>query len=203
MPCEGIELENGARLIVCTRGRRLGPCSRCGAAAGVLCDFIVKRTKKRSRTCNAKLCARCAHHFGADRDLCPEHANLIRNAAVPSYLLDDASDFAMEIVADWLEQHPPMPCPCPRDLLCDRCRADSFAQLRGVAARRGEGWADDLVRTIYREQPWPTGSEKMLGIARRKVEDIATDLKLREELAAELARYAERRWCELRRSRAT
>lgn len=33
-------------------------------------------------------------------------------------------------------------CPCPRDALCERCRADLFAQLRGVAARRGEDWCD-------------------------------------------------------------
>jgi hypothetical protein len=85
-------------------------------------------------------------------------------------------------------------CPCPRDLLCDRCRADAFAQLRGVAARRGEAWAEDLALTVRRDQPWPDGSEKMHAIARRKVEDIATDIKLRDELALELARYAARRW---------
>jgi hypothetical protein len=42
-------------------------------------------------------------------------------------------------------------------------------------------------------QPWPQ-TERMLAIAAGKVEDLARDPKLLEMLAAELARWAAKRW---------
>ena len=78
--------------------------------------------------------------------------------------------------------------------LCDRCRADRFAQLRGVAACRGEVWAMDIARRRGRDVAWPTGSEAILAIARLKVDDLARDHELVEQLAGELVRWAERWW---------
>lgn len=83
---------------------------------------------------------------------------------------------------------------CSIDALCERCRADTFAQLRGVAACRGEVWAMELEKRIPRSEPWPSGSDKVLAIARLKVRDLTADAGLAELLAAELARWAERWW---------
>jgi hypothetical protein len=85
-------------------------------------------------------------------------------------------------------------CGCPSDALCTLCLDGRFAQLRGVAACRGEAWADDLAQTEYRNHPWPVGSEKMRTIARAKVADIARDPKLLEMLVDELVKWAEKRW---------
>ena len=88
-----------------------------------------------------------------------------------------------------------LPACCPdRAALCDRCIADVFAQLRGVAACRGEVWAMDLARRVPRTQPWPSGSDQVNAIARTKVADLARDPKLLERLAAELAKWAARWW---------
>jgi len=78
--------------------------------------------------------------------------------------------------------------------LCGRCRADRFAQLRGVAACRGEVWAMDIARRRGRDVAWPTGSEAILTIARTKVQDLGRDQLLLEMLAGELVRLAERWW---------
>jgi hypothetical protein len=68
-----------------------------------------------------------------------------------------------------------------------------FDNLRGTAACRGEAWAADVARRCRRDQPWPR-TERAAAIALRKVEDLARDPLLLELLAAELARWAERRW---------
>jgi len=78
--------------------------------------------------------------------------------------------------------------------LCDHCVVDTFAQLRGTAACRGEVWAMTLASRRPRSTPWPTGSEKVLAIARRKVRDLTKDDRLLECLAVELARWAARWW---------
>lgn len=83
---------------------------------------------------------------------------------------------------------------CTSARLCDLCCAGAYDQLRGVAARRGEAWAEDVARTVRRDQPWPTGSEKMFAIAMRKVEDLARDDRLRSLLATEAAAWAARWW---------
>ncbi|MBA3821275.1 MAG: hypothetical protein H0X17_20495 [Deltaproteobacteria bacterium] len=86
-----------------------------------------------------------------------------------------------------------MLCGCARVELCDRCVDDAFAQLRGVAACRGEVWAMDVARRCARTQPWPT-SERAQAIARRKVDDLASDARLTEKLAREVAHWAARWW---------
>lgn len=86
-----------------------------------------------------------------------------------------------------------MLCGCARDQLCDRCVDDAFAQLRGVAACRGEVWAMDVARRCPRAQPWPA-TERVRAIARRKVGDLSSDARLAERLAGELERWAARWW---------
>jgi hypothetical protein len=80
-------------------------------------------------------------------------------------------------------------CSCSRDALCDQCVDDGFAQLRGVAACRGEYWAAHLPAS---SRPW--NAAKAIAIARLKVADLARDPRLLERLAAELVRWAQRRW---------
>lgn len=84
-------------------------------------------------------------------------------------------------------------CECPSEALCPLCLDGRFSQLRGVAACRGEAWATAVALQTRSSSQWPT-TEKMLGIARRKVEDLARDPRLLEMLTAELARWAARRW---------
>lgn len=84
---------------------------------------------------------------------------------------------------------------CPIDNLCDRCVADGFAQLRGVAQNRGHFWAVDLeTRVRDRDQPWPNESEAVTRISLMKVEDLTRDPRLRLQLAGELVKAAARRW---------
>ncbi len=55
--------------LVCIKRPRPARCSVCKARPHTrLCDGPGKRPGK---TCNAKLCDRCAKHVGPDRDLCP------------------------------------------------------------------------------------------------------------------------------------
>jgi hypothetical protein len=86
-----------------------------------------------------------------------------------------------------------MLCSCARDQLCDRCVDDGFAQLRGVAACRGEVWAMDIAKQCPRARPWPC-TERARAIARRKVSDLCADQRLRSRLAGELERWAARWW---------
>jgi hypothetical protein len=86
-----------------------------------------------------------------------------------------------------------MLCGCARDALCDRCVEDAFAQLRGVAACRGEVWAMTVAKTCRRDRPWPC-TERSRAIARRKVDDLCADERLAARLADELARWAARWW---------
>lgn len=83
---------------------------------------------------------------------------------------------------------------CPRDRLCDRCLEDAFAQLRGVAACRGESWAREVAKKVPRELPWPSDSPKTAAIALRKVGDMSRDERLRGKLAAEIEAWAARWW---------
>jgi hypothetical protein len=83
---------------------------------------------------------------------------------------------------------------CPRDRLCDLCLAGAFDNLRGTAACRGEIWADRVSCSVPRSRAWPAHEGKAAAIALRKVEDLTRDDRRLEMLAAELARWAARRW---------
>jgi len=86
-----------------------------------------------------------------------------------------------------------MLCGCSRDQLCDRCVDDGFAQLRGVAACRGEVWAMAVAKQCRRDRPWPC-NERARAIARRKVSDLCADPRLATRLAGEVERWAARWW---------
>jgi hypothetical protein len=83
---------------------------------------------------------------------------------------------------------------CTRDQLCDRCLADALAQLRGVAACRGEYWARSVAGRHPRNGAWPGYDGRCARIAREKVEDLGRDARLREELARLCAEWAARWW---------
>lgn len=70
MTCESVGTPGGT-FVVCTRGKRWPMCSvpGCGARAPLLCDFPI--AKKKSGTCDAKLCERHAVAKGPDRHFCP------------------------------------------------------------------------------------------------------------------------------------
>lgn len=109
MGCERVEFDLGngekATAIVCTRGGRKARCKACGKREhAVLCDYPLAG-KKAGKTCDMKLCSACAQRVGPDRDLCPPHAKLVRDArveapAVVGPLLADPDPGAMLVVAD-------------------------------------------------------------------------------------------------------
>lgn len=77
MPCNPIsgQTPEGGRYFgfACTRGKRqanLGTCQTggCSAPAEILCDW-----PKDGKTCDRKVCRRCAHRVGPNKDYCPEH----------------------------------------------------------------------------------------------------------------------------------
>jgi hypothetical protein len=80
--------------------------------------------------------------------------------------------------------------------LCDRCVDDLFAQLGGVAACRGETWANSVMARVRTHEPWPE-TPKAWAIAQRRVEDLTRDQRLLARLTAEVAKYAARRWSQL------
>jgi hypothetical protein len=88
-------------------------------------------------------------------------------------------------------------CGCPRDHLCALCFQGAWDNLRGCAATRGEVWADDVARRVRareRLRPWPPHTARAADLARGKVDDLTRDPRLVEVRAAELARWASRRW---------
>ena len=85
-------------------------------------------------------------------------------------------------------------CGCEREQLCELCFLGAWDNLRGTAATRGEVWAMRVAERVSRSRPWPSGSDRVLEIARSKVVDLSRDPRLRERLALELARWAERWW---------
>lgn len=69
MACHHMKFADGTTAIICTReGRKY--CS-CGRAADLLCDWKVKTRK--SGTCDAPICRKCALEVGPDKHLCREH----------------------------------------------------------------------------------------------------------------------------------
>ena len=85
-------------------------------------------------------------------------------------------------------------CGCREDALCEICLDARFMQLKGVAAVRGERWADETAQWMSRDREWPEYSPKMLVIARLKIAELGRDPKLLEKLAMECARWAAKRW---------
>lgn len=71
MSCKTVQLEDGARAIVCSPARRKARCISCGKAADLLCDWKVKA--RRSGACDAPICTRCTHVPAPGKDLCPAH----------------------------------------------------------------------------------------------------------------------------------
>lgn len=69
MTCSVLQLENGARAIVCSGRRKPARCVGCGGQADLLCDW---RTP--DGTCDKPICANCSTSPAQDKDLCPEHA---------------------------------------------------------------------------------------------------------------------------------
>jgi hypothetical protein len=88
MGCEFINHGGGATAIICSRGQRVAVCSVCKARkSSKLCDYPL-RGRKAGKTCDAKLCERCAQQqaqqapfpgsrVGDTIDLCPAHAKLV------------------------------------------------------------------------------------------------------------------------------
>jgi hypothetical protein len=91
---------------------------------------------------------------------------------------------------------PPFGCACKRtEELCEQCRDESYATLRGVAAARGIFWCESLMRVMSLSREWPsTPTARMLAIAERRVADLARDVQLRAMLAAEFLAAAEHTW---------
>lgn len=83
---------------------------------------------------------------------------------------------------------------CARDLLCDRCLVDALAQLRGVAACRGEYWARTVADRRARRGRWPAYEGRCATIARDKVDDLGRDARLKDELARLCVEWAARWW---------
>lgn len=73
MPCEVIDIPGGGRAII-KRSRRPA-CQFCKQREHTkLCDFKIKvGDVGHSRTCDAKMCDRCATNVGRDLDYCPTH----------------------------------------------------------------------------------------------------------------------------------
>jgi hypothetical protein len=75
MPCQHTQVPGGF-VVVCTRGRpSRARCQVCKAGEHtLLCDAPL-RGAKTGKTCDRKLCDRCAVKVG-DLDLCPAHGRL-------------------------------------------------------------------------------------------------------------------------------
>lgn len=68
MTCERVSLPDGARAIVCGRGKRCA----CGGRVTLECDWKVPT--KASGTCDTGFCNRCGTSPAPGKDLCPKHA---------------------------------------------------------------------------------------------------------------------------------
>ena len=71
---------------------------------------------------------------------------------------------------------------------------DSLAQLRGVAACRGETWARSVATRTHRRQTWPGYNGRCAQLARDKVSDLGRDERLQDELARLVVHWAARWW---------
>lgn len=73
MKCTAIRLPDGTGAIVCGGRAPAARCQwpGCRSPHVRLCDYAVDKG-----TCDLRLCKRHSVHVGADRDLCPDHAEL-------------------------------------------------------------------------------------------------------------------------------
>ena len=73
MPCEVIDIPGGGRAII--RRSRRPNCQFCKQREYTkLCDYRLSvGSVGHSRTCDAKMCDRCATNVGRDLDYCPNH----------------------------------------------------------------------------------------------------------------------------------
>jgi hypothetical protein len=76
VPCNFFKLPDGGRAIICTCGKRIKPCSVCGAPSALLCDFPFEGEKS-GKACDRPLCRRCATHQAPDTDYCPAHMRML------------------------------------------------------------------------------------------------------------------------------
>jgi hypothetical protein len=76
MTCSSIRVPGFGDVVICNRSQRWPTCSvpGCDRRAPRLCDFPIPR--RRSGTCDAKLCEAHAAAQGEDRDFCPAHAKV-------------------------------------------------------------------------------------------------------------------------------
>jgi hypothetical protein len=95
MTCTPVDLGNGFRGIVCTRGQRKLPCAFCGTPTHALCDFPL-----RGKACSTRICERCGTHVGEDRDLCPPHMRILKDAGVAASVLADPNPTALLVAVD-------------------------------------------------------------------------------------------------------
>lgn len=71
MVCTPFKTVDGARGFICGSRPRRQKCVGCGRPASLQCDWKVPTRK--SGTCDAYLCAACAHEPAPDKHLCPTH----------------------------------------------------------------------------------------------------------------------------------
>jgi hypothetical protein len=61
--------------IICRRYERgYGACAFCGKPGNKLCDFPLREGK----TCDARMCVKCAAHVEPDTDYCPIHRGKVK-----------------------------------------------------------------------------------------------------------------------------
>ena len=94
-------------------------------------------------------------------------------------------------------------CGCPRNKLCDACVTRQLSWFTGVAAVRGERWAESVAerRPQLLVQPWPALEGRAAVIAASKIAELSDDLRVLEQLLAELDAAARKRWEGLRGGR--
>lgn len=78
MTCTPVKIGD-TTAIVCNRDKLPRRCPFCNRHwAGLLCDHPIGRGK----TCDRRMCRRCATKVGPDRHLCPEHKAAARQGAL-------------------------------------------------------------------------------------------------------------------------
>lgn len=88
-------------------------------------------------------------------------------------------------------------CTCERERLCDTCLEVSYGQLAGVAMRRGDVWAERVIRDGRdRRLPWWPHEGAARARARAIVAELGRDDRLIERLAAACAAQAAKRWAQ-------